>query len=113
VALAVRPDQATLVPERRQEITTEGGLDVLRQLSRVKKVSRALAQEGIEVSLFIAPAKKQIDAAHSIGIKAIELHTGSYARAFAGRQARDEFAQIKAMTQYARQLGITVNAATA
>jgi len=54
VALAVRPDQATLVPERRQEITTEGGLDVLRQLSRVKKVSRALAQEGIEVSLFIA-----------------------------------------------------------
>ena len=63
VALAVRPDQATLVPERRQELTTEGGLDVVRHLKRVKKVGHALLEKGIDVSLFIAPDKKQIDAA--------------------------------------------------
>jgi pyridoxine 5-phosphate synthase len=110
VALAIKPDQATLVPERRQEITTEGGLDVVRQLKRVKKVSRILMDAGIDVSLFIAPDKKQIDATASIGVTTIELHTGAYAQAFARRQAIDEFAQIKAMTLYARKLGIVVNA---
>ena len=110
VALAVKPDQATLVPERRLEITTEGGLDVVRHLKRIQKVSMTLMKAGIDVSLFIAPDKKQIDAASSIGVKTIELHTGSYARAFAGRMAIDEFVQIKRMTIYARQLGIKVNA---
>ena len=110
VALAVKPDQATLVPERRQELTTEGGLDVVRHLKMVKKVSHALLKKGIDVSLFIAPDKKQIDAALSIGTKTIELHTGAYARAFADRLAIDEFAQIKSMTAYARQLGMKVNA---
>jgi len=110
VALAVKPDQATLVPERRQELTTEGGLDVVRHLKRVKKVSRALMDEGIDVSLFIAPDKKQIDATASIGVKTIELHTGQYAQAFADRLAVDEFAQLKSMTHYARQLGMVVNA---
>ena len=109
-ALAVRPDQATLVPERRQELTTEGGLDVVRNLKRIKTVSRRLMDAGIEVSLFIAPDKKQIDATASIGVKTIELHTGCYAMAFADRLAVDEFAQIKGMTLYARKLGITVNA---
>ena len=110
VALAVKPDQVTLVPERRQEITTEGGLDVARQLKRTKKVSRALLEAGIDVSLFIAPDKKQIDAASETGVKTIELHTGPYARAFADRLAIDEFARIKAMTLYARRLGMVVNA---
>jgi len=110
VALAVKPDQATLVPERRQELTTEGGLDVVRHLKRVKKVSRTLLDAGIDVSLFIAPDKKQIDATASIGVKIIELHTGQYAHAFADRLAIDEFSQIKAMTLYARKLGIVVNA---
>src|ERR1700690_273702 len=72
VAMDVKPDQATLVPERRQELTTEGGLDVVRHLKRIKKVGHALAERGIDVSLFIAPDKKQIDAALSIGVKAIE-----------------------------------------
>src|SRR5271170_7003868 len=94
VALAIKPDQATLVPERRQELTTEGGLDVVRHLKRVKKVSHALLDAGIDVSLFIAPVKKQIDATHAIGVKTIELHTGLFARAFADRLAVDEFAQI-------------------
>lgn len=97
VALALKPDLATLVPERRQELTTEGGLDVARQLTRIKKVSDALMEKGIEVSLFIAPVKKHIDAASSIGIKKIELHTGLYAKAFADRLAVDEFAQIRTM----------------
>ena len=110
VALVVKPDQATLVPERRQELTTEGGLDVVRHLKRVKKVSHVLLKAGIDVSLFIAPDKKQIDATYSIGVRIIELHTGAYARAFADRLAVEEFNQIKAMTHYARQLGIKVNA---
>lgn len=110
VALALKPDQATLVPERRQEITTEGGLDVVRHLKSIKKVSSTLLKAGIDVSLFIDPDKKQIDAASSIGVKTIELHTGSYARAFAGRLAIDEFVQIKEMALYARQLGMKVNA---
>jgi pyridoxine 5-phosphate synthase len=110
VALALKPDQATLVPERRQEITTEGGLNVVRQLKKIKKVSQALLKAGIDVSLFIAPDKKQIDAASSIGVKTIELHTGLYAQAFADRSAIDEFAQIKMMTMYARKLGMVVNA---
>jgi pyridoxine 5-phosphate synthase len=110
LALAIKPNQATLVPERRQELTTEGGLDVARQLKRVKSVSRALLEAGIDVSLFIAPDKKQIDATASIGVKAIELHTGLYARAFADRLAVKEFNQIKDMTLYARKLGMVVNA---
>ncbi len=110
MALAVKPDQATLVPERRQELTTEGGLDVVRHRSRIRKVSRALTAKGIEVSLFIAPDKRQIDATAALGIKTIELHTGAYSKAFAGRMAVEEFAQLKAMTCYARQLGLTVNA---
>jgi len=110
VALAVRPDQATLVPERRQELTTEGGLDVVRNLKRVKTVSQSLMKAGIDVSLFIAPNKKQIDATAAIGVKTIELHTGQYAAAFADRFAVEEFNDIKTMIQYARKLGIVVNA---
>jgi len=110
IALAVRPDQATLVPERRQELTTEGGLDVVGNLKKIKQVSHALMDAGIEVSLFIAPDKKQIDATASIGVKAIELHTGHYAQAFADRLAIKEFAAIKSSILYARKLGITVNA---
>jgi len=83
---------------------------VARHLQRAKKVSRALRDAGIDVSLFIAPDKKQIDAALSIGVKTIELHTGSFALAFARRMAVKEFTQIKAMTLYARGLGMVVNA---
>jgi pyridoxine 5-phosphate synthase len=110
VALDVVPDQATLVPERRQELTTEGGLDVVRHRQRIKRVGGELLDKGIEVSLFIAPDKKQIDAALSAGITTIELHTGSYAGSFSRRLGVDEFHQIAAMTRYARQLGMKVNA---
>ncbi|MDE1920405.1 MAG: pyridoxine 5'-phosphate synthase [Candidatus Omnitrophica bacterium] len=110
VALNVKPDQATLVPERRQELTTEGGLDVVRHFKRIKTASAALIKKGIEVSLFIAPDKKQIDVTYAMGVRTIELHTGSYARAFAGRLAIKEFAQIRDMVLYARQKGMIVNA---
>jgi len=110
IALAVKPDQATLVPERRAELTTEGGLDVVRYFKRVEKASHALKERGIDVSIFIAPDKKQIDAAHAMGVKTIELHTGAYARGVAGRLAVKEFSQIKHMTFYAHKLGMVVNA---
>jgi len=110
MALSLKPDQVTLVPERRQEITTEGGLDVVKHLKRIKKVAQACGHKGIEVSLFIAPDKKQVDATLAAGVKIIELHTGRYARAFADRMAVAELNQIKMMTAYARSLGMVVNA---
>jgi len=110
IALSIKPDQVTLVPERRQELTTEGGLDVIRHLTKIKQINQAFLKAKIDVSLFIAPDKKQIDAAAKIGIKAIELHTGVYAHAFADRMAVEEFAQLKNMTLHARKLGLVVNA---
>jgi pyridoxine 5-phosphate synthase len=111
VALAckVRPDQATLVPERRQELTTEGGLDVVKGFRRLKPVCAQLAARGISVSLFIDPDKAQVEATKALGVSIIEFHTGSYAAARAGRQA-GELKKLEAATQYARSLGITVNA---
>lgn len=109
-ALHIKPDQATLVPERRQEVTTEGGLDVVRQRKALSTVCDQLQQKGIIVSLFIAPDKKQIEATKALGVPAIELHTGTYARAFARRSAEKELAKLKAMSAYAQKLGLIVNA---
>lgn len=81
VACEVKPDQATLVPERREEITTEGGLDVEGQRDRVGEVIRRLQQAGISVSLFLDPDQRAIEAAADLGADAVELHTGQYALA--------------------------------
>ncbi len=78
-ALDMLPDQCTLVPEKREEVTTEGGLDVVGNLDRVRSVTERLLEAGIEVSLFIDPDEKQIFAADSLNVQAVELHTGSYA----------------------------------
>lgn len=110
MACKVRPDQVTLVPERRQELTTEGGLDVVKLSGRIKKASQQLKNNGIVVSLFIEANKKQIQAAHNLGIKMIELHTGTYARAYSDRDSAELLKHINAMCQFARGLGITVNA---
>lgn len=80
-ALDVLPDQCTLVPERREELTTEGGLDVVGHLDRVREVTEQLQAAGIEVSLFIDPDERQIFAADSLNVDAVELHTGRYAEA--------------------------------
>jgi pyridoxine 5-phosphate synthase len=81
LALGSRPDQVTLVPERREELTTEGGLDVAGQVARVGEAVRRIAGVGIEVSLFIDPDPRQVEAAIAMGVAAVELHTGRYADA--------------------------------
>ncbi len=110
IACRVKPDQVTLVPERRQEITTEGGLDVKRFKPALKKACERLSKRKIEISLFIDADKSQIDATHDLGIKIIELHTGTYAKAFALGNAKKEFIKLSQMSAYAQSLGMTVNA---
>jgi len=110
LALTVLPDQVTLVPERRQEITTEAGLDVVRGKAVLKKLVSRLKARGIVVSMFISPDRAQIDASREIAADAIEIHTGAYANARkpAGvKRALDEIAEGAA---YAHSLGLTVNA---
>src|SRR5205823_3360650 len=81
IACEVRPDEATLVPERRQELTTEGGLDVIAHEQAVGRITQRLRAAGIEVSLFIDPDRRQIDAAGRLGAKAIEIQTARYSEA--------------------------------
>ena len=101
IALAVRPDQVTLVPERREELTTEGGLDVAGQLERVAEAAKRIAGAGIEVSLFIDPDPRQVEASIGMGVAAVELHTGRYADAAEG-PARD--VELEALRQAAAAL---------
>jgi pyridoxine 5-phosphate synthase len=110
IACEVKPDQATLVPERRQELTTEGGLDVVSNLNRVKRVIKKLQNQGIKVSLFIDPDKRQIDAAKKAGAGIIELHTGRYADSLDGKEERKYFKEIEEASKYARLTGLVVNA---
>jgi len=88
IALVLRPDQATLVPENRQEITTEGGLDAVSHLARLTEVTARLRGAGILVSAFIDPVPAQIDASARAGCQAIEIHTGTYANAYLRHLAR-------------------------
>lgn len=110
IALSVKPHQATLVPERRAEITTEGGLDVVRHFKRIKKTVSVLEGAGITASLFINPVGGQIDRSQETGARVVELHTGAYDRAKTKIQRAKELNRILEMTQYARGLGLTVNA---
>jgi pyridoxine 5-phosphate synthase len=110
IACAVLPDQATLVPEKRQELTTEGGLDVASNSSKVKNAVDKLESAGIEVSLFIDPDKRQIDAAKKTGAKIIELHTGRYADALDKRKENKYFKEIESAVTYGKKLGLAVNA---
>lgn len=110
VACRVKPDQATLVPERRQELTTEGGLDVAGHLAKIKSAAAKLKKSGIEVSLFIDPETKQIDAAVKSGARMIELHTGSYAEAKRCAERIKQLRQIEKAVVYARCRGLIVNA---
>ncbi len=110
VALAVRPDQATLVPERRQELTTEGGLDVVVHRRRLAPVVRRLQACGIVVSLFVDPAPRQLAAAASLGVEAVELHTGAYAEAKTVAQRRRRLAALRMAARHAQQLGLAVHA---
>lgn len=107
-ALSVVPADCCLVPERREELTTEGGLDVRRQAERVAEAVSELTDAGIRVSLFIDPDHAQIDAAAAAGAPVIELHTGSYALA-RGAAAAEELQRIDDAASYAASLGLIVN----
>jgi pyridoxine 5-phosphate synthase len=109
IALQVRPQDCCLVPEKRQEITTEGGLDVAAELARVTDGVGRLGAAGIRVALFIAPDLAQIEAAKRSGAPVIELHTGTYAEASGGEQAR-ELERLASAARRAESLGLEVHA---
>jgi pyridoxine 5-phosphate synthase len=110
VACRVIPDQITLVPERRNELTTEGGLDVLSNEKKIEKTIAIFKKRNIRVSLFIDPEIKQIDAAKRLNCDAIELHTGHYAESKTVAERKMQLKQIRHATDYALKIGLTVNA---
>jgi pyridoxine 5-phosphate synthase len=109
IARRVRPQDVCLVPERREELTTEGGLDVAGQVARLKDACAALAEGGSRVSLFIDPDPDQLEAALEAGAPVVELHTGAYAETTAERQAM-ELARIVEAARYGSRIGLTVHA---
>lgn len=109
LAEEVRPKHACLVPEKREELTTEGGLDVVAGFDTVAAACKRLSAAGCEVSLFIDPEPEQIEAAVRAGAPVIELHTGTYAEA-SGQQAHEEYARLVAGAEMADELGLIVNA---
>ena len=110
IAIALKPDMATLVPERREELTTEGGLDVRGHLDAVTRAVRTLQGEGIAVSLFIDPDPEQVSDSARAGAELVELHTGMYAEAGDRKALQNEMARLIKATTQARELGLLVNA---
>lgn len=110
IALQVAPQDVCLVPERREERTTEGGLDVIAHFDKVKAATKKLSDAGIRVSLFIAPDIAQIDASHKAGAPVIELHTGTFADAEDEAAQTHELERIKTALKHALGLGLVVNA---
>jgi len=111
IALKLKPNFVCLVPERRQEITTEGGLDVAGNLAALKRTVRRMNEAGIAVSFFIAPDPIQVAAAAMAGSQFIELHTGAYAECFGkARERKAELKRLAAAATQARDLGLKVNA---
>ena len=109
IALRVKPEYCCIVPERREELTTEGGLDVVAHRDRLKDLITALKSESILVSLFVEPNSLVIDMAADVGASIIEIHTGQYADKH-GQQQQREFERIKNAAQHAQDIGLTVNA---
>ncbi|MBG6248636.1 MULTISPECIES: pyridoxine 5'-phosphate synthase [Symbiopectobacterium] len=110
IACELRPNFCCLVPEKRQEVTTEGGLDVAGQLPRMTSAVARLHEAGILVSLFIDPERVQIDAAVAVGAPYIEIHTGAYADAQDDTLRQQEWARIRDAAVYAASKGLKVNA---
>ena len=109
LAAEVRPADCCLVPERRRELTTEGGLDVAGQLARVRAAATRLHESGVRVALFIDPDREQVEAAYAAGAPVIELHTGAYAEA-TGAAAATELERLRSAAQLAAGLGLEVHA---
>ncbi|GAH44723.1 unnamed protein product, partial [marine sediment metagenome] len=109
IAAEVRPSDCCLVPEKREEVTTEGGLDVAGQIPRLTEAVQVLGSHGIRVSLFIDPEPRQIEAASRVGAPVVELHTGAYADQEGAQQAT-ELERLRTGARLAAGLGITVHA---
>ena len=109
IACRVQPQDVCLVPEKREEVTTEGGLDVVGHFDAVKAATTQLKAAGIRVSLFIDPEEKQIQAAKGVGATVVELHTGRYAD-LAGDQQKQELERIRKAAQFGKSIGLRVNA---
>lgn len=110
IACATRPADCCLVPERRVELTTEGGLDVAGQIEKVTDACSQLAGHGIRVSLFVDPDPRQLDAARQAGAPVVEIHTGAYAEATHGRRLQEELERVTKAAAYAQEIGLTVHA---
>lgn len=109
IAADIGPQDCCLVPEKREELTTEGGLDVAGQMDKVADACRRLAEHKIRVSLFIDPDSRQLDAAKSVGAPVVELHTGAYADA-AGAAQEEERRRVVAAAAYGAEIGLIVHA---
>lgn len=109
-AVDLKPDKATLVPERRKELTTEGGLDLTTHFEKVRKAVEKLKKEGIKVSLFIDPLKRQIERAQKIGVEAVELHTGKYVESKSRKAKKRELERLQKTALYAHSKGLFVAA---
>jgi pyridoxine 5-phosphate synthase len=109
IARRVRPQDACLVPERREEVTTEGGLDVAGQVARLRECCTALREAGSRVSLFIDPEPQQLEAACAAGAPVVELHTGAYADSSGERQALELMRLVEA-ARFGSRIGLTVHA---
>lgn len=110
IAIQTKPEFCCLVPEKREELTTEGGLDVVGNIDKIRTACGRLAAEGIQVSLFIDAEKDQIDAAVNAGAPYIEIHTGQYAEAKNEHQMQIELNKLQAGIRYAHSQGLKVNA---
>src|SRR5919109_3542898 len=110
IALRIVPDEVCLVPEKREEVTTEGGLDVVGLRAELEPTIKRLQIAGIRVSLFVDPTLEQIDAAAELGVEMVELHTGKLANAFSEKIEKQELENLQAAAQAASELNLQVNA---
>lgn len=110
IARKIQPDLVTIVPERRAELTTEGGLDIVSNFDRMKKLCDQMHEKDIEVSFFVEPSEEQIEAALKAGAEMVELHTGHYANARGKERVTFEFNKIVSGASYANEIGLQVAA---
>jgi pyridoxine 5-phosphate synthase len=110
IAGELRPEDCCLVPERREELTTEGGLDVAGQIDKLRELTAMLSETGVRVSLFIDPEPAQLEAAREVGAPVVEIHTGGYADATTPAARSEALERIAAAVRRGRELGLQVNA---
>ena len=108
IALKTKPYQVSMVPEKRQEITTEGGLDVISQIEHLKKIGEQIQSQGIRFSLFVDPDPRQIDASREVGAESIEINTGSYSELSDAGAVQQELEKIRNASRHAGEQGLRV-----